>query len=89
MIIARATGADSDEILMLGLTRRNIEALLKGFPIRITSETHGAGVPLGWKIMIVFGETERAIAEALKRSGAVGPDTKLMAMPRDTREKAE
>ncbi len=88
MIIARATGADADEILLLGVTRENIDRLLKGFPIRITSETDGAGVPLGWKIMIVFGETERAISEALTRSGAVGPDTKLMAMP-NTREKSE
>lgn len=83
MIIARSMGpgASGDELLLLGVTRRNIEELIKGHPIRLTTDTHGAGVPLGWTIVIVFGETETSIAADLKRAGGIGPDTKVSALP--------
>jgi hypothetical protein len=84
MIIARARNdEDGTEILLLGLTRRNVDELLKGHPVRITSATHGPGVPLGWTIGIVVGETEAAIAAELRRTGLITADTKVVAMPRD------
>lgn len=81
MIIARSI-KDDGELLLLGITRRNVEELMKGHPIRVTTETHGAGVPLGWTIAIVFGETEASIAADLRKAGAVGDSTNVMAMPR-------
>jgi hypothetical protein len=82
MIIGRALG-DGTELLILGVSRRNIEELLKGRPIKLTTDTHGAGIPLGWTIAIVFGETEAAIAQDLQKAGALTADTKVMAMPRE------
>ena len=83
MIIARAGMTGTDELLVLGITRRNVEELLKGRPIRLTTETHGAGIPLGWTIAIVFGETEAAIAEDLRKAGGLTKDTIVTAMPRE------
>lgn len=80
MIIARAIG-DGTEVLILGVTKRNLEELQKGFPIRLSTETHGAGVPLGWKIAIIYGETEASITEDLVAMGLIGPDTKVSAQP--------
>lgn len=82
MIVARAKAdGDDDEILLFGLTRGNITRLVGGEPIRITATSHGGGVPEGWKVLLVFGETEEAISDALMRSGAVGPDTEVRALP--------
>ena len=83
MIIARAGMTGTDELLVLGITRHNVEELLKGRPIKLTTETHGAGIPLGWTIAIVFGETEAAIAEDLRQAGGLTKDTIVTAMPRD------
>lgn len=96
MIIARSMN-DGNELLILGLTHANLRELQKGHPMRLTSETHGAGIPLGWTIAIVYGEDEAAIAEDLKRAGGITADTKVSAMPRqadnvswgDKREKSE
>jgi hypothetical protein len=82
MIIARAIG-DGTELLLLGISRRNIEELQAGRPIRLTTETHGAGIPLGWTIAIIYGETEAAITADLQAMGVIGPDTKVSAQPRD------
>jgi hypothetical protein len=83
MIIARSmTPETGEELLLFGLARVNIEQLLRGNPIRITCETHGAGVPLGWTIWIMFGETEKSIMEELREAGVFSPDLKVMAMPR-------
>lgn len=84
MIVARAKGGDgADEILLFGLTRENIKRLVAGNPIRIAGASHGGGVPEGWKVLIVFGETEDALTDALMRSGAVGPETEVRAMPHE------
>ena len=88
MFIARARNdQEGTEILLLGLTYRNIAELLKGHPVSITTETHGAGVPLGWTIGIVVGENEAAIAGELRKAGLITKDTIVQAMPR--REKSE
>jgi hypothetical protein len=69
-------------MLILGLTRVNVTRLINGEPIRITPETHGRGIPEGWTIVIVFGETEVSIAAEFERSGLIGPDTKITKDPR-------
>lgn len=81
MIIARA-GSEKEPVLMLGLARVNIERLQADQPIKITRKSHGDGIPEGWTIIIMFGETEREMVKALSRAAMVGPDTKFNIDPR-------
>jgi hypothetical protein len=80
VITARATGDDGKEILLLGVTRENIRRLMDGQPIRVSAETH-PGFPESIRVLIVFGETERTLAEALKP--LIGEETKVIAVPRE------
>ena len=83
MVIARALGLNDEEILLLGLSHRNLEALQEGRPIRLTSESHGASIPLGWTILIVAGEDEKSIVADLQGAGAISDETSVYALPRD------
>jgi hypothetical protein len=62
MVIGRLT----DGSLVLGLSSENVKRLREGKPIRITKESHPNapldGVP---RILILYGDTERAIVEEL------------------------
>ena len=86
MIIARGSALNDDgspgELLILGLSDRNVAELLAGRPMRLTKQTHGAGVPGGWSIMIFHGKTEEDCAQMLKDGGCIGPDTKINVDPR-------
>lgn len=79
MITGRSTGPDGQEIILLGITRGNVEELMKGRPIHVSAATH-PGFPLNLSFMIVFGETERTLMDALKP--VIGADTKLIAPPK-------
>lgn len=83
MIIARAMLDEGGEYLLLGVTGENIKRLLAGQPIRLTTETHGAGIPLGWRILIVYGETEKAVVNILRDAGLFTAETAVHGMPRD------
>lgn len=74
MIVARA-GSEKEPLLMLGLSRVNIERLQANEPMMITRKAHGDGIPEGWTIVIMFGETEQEMVKALSRKGMVGPET--------------
>ena len=78
MIVASISADDESRTLVLGLTRRNIERLIAGQPMRIDAEHH-PGFPEDLRICIVFGETERAITELLKPM--LGEETKFIAVP--------
>jgi len=80
MITTRSTGPDGQEIILLGITRGNVEQLMKGRPIRVSAATH-PGFPLNLSFLIVYGETERALVDALKPM--IGADTKLIATPKE------
>lgn len=67
---------------MLGLSRENIGRLKDGQPIHVRRATHGEGVPRGWEIVIVYGETEQAMHEDFKKHRLIGPDTKIHFDPR-------
>lgn len=83
MIIARASRTGSEgEILLLGLSRENVRRLQEGQPIHIRRVSHGEGVPEGWEIVILFGETERAIKSDLEKHGLISPETKIHVDPR-------
>lgn len=82
MIIARASDAGKGEFLILGLSRKNLDRLTDGQPIRMTPQTHGDGVPAGWTINILFGETEGQIVKDLQEAGLLSQGTKIHADPR-------
>lgn len=84
VLIAKASGGGQG-LLLLGLSRGNIERLTAGRPILLARETHGEGIPAGLKIGILYGETEQSIREHLERIGAAGPDTAVHAtLPPET-----
>lgn len=85
MIIARGTN-DKAELLVLGLSHKNIEKLLEGKPMVLRRESHGDGIPEGWEICIFVGETEEAMARVLKEGGAIGPKTKFTREPKLNKE---
>ena len=55
MMIARGT-AEGRELLLLGLSRANVERLTNENPLMVTAVTH-PGIPEGWEIVIAFSET--------------------------------
>ena len=64
MIIARGSSGDDRQLLLLGLSRANLDKLVSGLPIRLRKQTH-EGIPDGWELVVVFGETEAALANLL------------------------
>lgn len=82
MIIARAAVKGEDEMLILGLSRENITRLTNGEPMRLRRESHGDGIPDGWEICIMFGETERDMAAQFEEHGLIGPETTIHRDPR-------
>jgi len=72
MIVGRGEKAGGAvQVLILGLSRQNVEKLTQGKPMLVRREIHGAGVPPGWEIAIVFGETEQALVDELMKMGAL------------------
>lgn len=67
MIKARA-----GEVVIFGLSERNLELLRKGMPIKINMTELG----LTGTILIFYGKTEEAMYEELKE--LVGPETKYV-----------
>jgi hypothetical protein len=73
---------DGKRIVLLGVTRENIDRLVAGKPIRVTAETH-PGFPTDLVISIAFGEDERVLTEQLQRAGVIGKHTKVIGVPRE------
>ncbi len=73
MIIARGTN-ESLELLILGLSGLNVKKLKAGMPISVNSDVH-PGVPKGWQIVIIYGETEADLEKAV--GPAIGPHTEI------------
>lgn len=69
-----------DDVLVLGVTAGNVQRLMKDQPILVSRETHGAGVPDGLKILIVYGSDEKDLVRKLKP--AFEPDMKVYVEPR-------
>ena len=76
MVIGKGT-ANGRDIVILGLSRLNIKKLEAGMPIRITAQSH-PGSNLDMDVLIVFGETESAIAEDLAQHCNVDDETKVV-----------
>jgi hypothetical protein len=83
MFIARTSRSkEKGEILILGLTRENLSRLQQTQPIHIRRQTHGDGIPEGWEIIIIFGESERAIISEFEKAGMIDPETTVHVDPR-------
>jgi len=76
MIIARGK-YKGDPLLILGLDDDNVARLLTGQIMLLTCETHGDGIPDGWKILIIHGSTEQKMTEELKKFGAISDETSI------------
>jgi hypothetical protein len=81
MIIARAT-EDGREFLLIGFSCENIRRMIEGQPIKMARETHGAGVPEGWTLAFMFGETEMEMKAQLESAGLVDSKTDTYMDPR-------
>lgn len=60
-------------LLLLGLSKVNIERLMAHQPIRMTAESHH--IPDGLEIQIVYGDTEGAIEQKLLAAGVIDSQT--------------
>lgn len=67
--------ARGGSLIVLGLSRGNVERLLADMPIRFAGEE--VGIP-GVVFVILGGETEQAIEAQLRAIGAVGPQTTVI-----------
>jgi len=81
MMICRGGEDGKDGVFILGLSQENITRLINGEPIRLRPETH-PGVPQGWDIFILYGQTEGEMIKQLVRGGSVDMDTKIKKDPR-------
>lgn len=61
--------ATSGDLVILGLSRMNLEKLQEGKPIAFDGDEVGIG---GKRIMIMFGETENDIARELMQATTMG-----------------
>lgn len=66
MMLGSGQKEDGTQVLFMGLSLENIRRLVQGKPMVITREAHGEGVPEGWEILVVYGETEDDIVEMMK-----------------------
>jgi hypothetical protein len=62
-------------LLLLGLSKTNIERLQAKQPIHFCGE--GVGLP-NLDVAIMFGETEQAMYDELKENGMVGEGTSIV-----------
>lgn len=77
MVIGGAESSGGRPIILLGLSRRNIEQLMAGYPVRVTPETHrNAPIP-DVEILILFGETEDSIRQDMADAGIIDAGTKV------------
>ena len=69
----RNTGDDGRHVIVLGVSRGNVERLMAGKPIHVTGES--VGVPEIASILIFFGETEAAMEAELRDAGVITDTT--------------
>lgn len=71
MIRARA-----GTLVLLGLSRGNVERMMAGDPIRVHGDDPAIGLP-GVTIVLMYGETEDAITAELRAAGVVNERTTI------------
>jgi hypothetical protein len=70
LIIATGTTCDGRQLIVLGLTRGNINKLLRGDPICLERELCEL-VPAGWEITVLFAESDEDLTRELTSSGEI------------------
>ena len=70
MIKFKVTGTSGRQLVGLGITALNVEALKHGQPIHIM----GTEMGLPFDITIFYGATERKIFDELKKAGLIDPE---------------
>jgi len=79
MIVATAYGTSAEgkdhQVMMLGLSKANVQRLEQGQPIDVSRQTHGMGVPENLSIVIFMGDTEQEILAMFRKNGLIGPET--------------
>lgn len=80
-MIVMSAGGEGAYVLVLGLSRANINQLTAGRPVRVRRATHGQAVPAGLTVGIIFGETERALYDQLRAKGFIGAETLIEGAP--------
>ena len=79
MLIVRQGSADgARQQIILGLCRRDVEALLAGDGFHLCTESHRLVMPVGLSIAIGFGETEEAFLAEMREEGVVGEDAAVV-----------
>lgn len=75
MIRALAITPEGKPIIVLGITRGNVERLKRGQPIRVT----GASIncPEVESVLVFYGENESVIAEDLREAGLITAETAI------------
>lgn len=78
MIRAVATKVDGSKLLVLGITKENVERLKQGRPI------HVEGAPMGvdTSVVIYYGETARDLIKQLKDAGIELPAVPIVGIPK-------
>ncbi len=79
MIRARSKG-DHIDVVMLGLSRRNVDVLVAGRPI--TFDGQDVGMP-GVTFMVFFGENERGMLDEFVQRGLISPERGISPEQRD------
>jgi len=73
MFTGHAILGEGEQLLVLGLSHKNLRRLKRGFPIKITRQSHGLSIPPGLKIFLFAGETEASISRQM--ADFIGPTT--------------
>jgi hypothetical protein len=84
MIIARGTREGGDQVLFLGLSKKNVERMQAGDPVVVAERTNApkGSLPPGFEIVIFTGETELEMLEQCKKRGLVRSETEINIDPR-------
>jgi len=81
LVCSTLAGHDGTTVLLLGLSRANLERLEAGDPIRVTRATHGLPVPETLTVLIIAGETEASMEADLRHLGAITDETVMNGRP--------
>jgi hypothetical protein len=66
-------------VVVVGLSRRNINLLLQGKPVILRAELEGKTVlPPGLEMCITFGETEEDIVKEISAGGFINAETEIV-----------
>jgi hypothetical protein len=83
MIVAKGLSEDGKtQCMILGLSSLNIMRLMNNQPMEISREKHGEAIPEGWKIVLLFGQTEQSLFAEMRKAGIIRPDTNVHIDPR-------